>query len=169
MFTPQCHWRDHQLRIGLQTFCDDLIGTLHTQHLRAAGIVSQVRCKTYNSTTSVFQMGMGVFSPVCLPLHFLSMFCSAHSSPLIHVPALVWLPCSLVPRGSFISSPPIFYSSASVLLWLCPSLVLPLCPCDSHGLAMPSAPSHFLLLPLPSLTLLLSLQTETPLSIFPPL
>lgn len=111
-------------------------------------------------------MAMGKCLLSCLPLHFLSMFfCSAHSSSLMHLPAH---PCPLFPMAP--SAPHLPYSTVLPLSSSgCPSLALPLCPCDSHGLAVPSAPSHFLLLPLPSLTPLLSLQTETPLSIFPPL
>lgn len=122
----------------------------------------------FSDSTSVvpIQMGMGkclfsCLSAPSLPFHVVLL------SPFFYTNAPSCSSLPLVPHGSFSSPPPISYTC--VLLWLCPSLALPLCPCDSHGPAVPSAPSHFLLLPLPSLTLLLSLQKETPLSIFPPL
>lgn len=104
-------------------------------------------------------------SPGPLGLHFLSMFCSAYSSQLMHLPTHLY---PLFPTAP--SAPHLPYStllalssSAFILPWL------PVCPCDSHGLALPSAP---LLLPTPPTRLrepcCYLLQAETPLSIFPP-
>lgn len=58
--------------------------------------------------------------------------------------------CSFHPLFPVSPPSPISYPCVSILLWLCPSPASPLCPCDSHGPAVPSAPSHFLLLPLPA-------------------
>lgn len=131
----------HQLRTGLQTFCDALVGTWYTQDLRRSpGIVSRqdLRCITLPVLLS-FKWGWEKCLPSWLsgpPLSFhvllLSLLLSTDAPPYSSLP--------LVPHGSFSSLPPVFHSSGSVLLCLCPSLTLQLCPYDSHSLALPSAP-----------------------------
>lgn len=110
------------------------------------------------------QMGVGkcllsCLSPPSLPFHvLLSPFLSTNAPS-----------CSSLPLFPMAPSASRILHFCLCPLWLCPSLALPLCPCHSHGPAVPSAPSHFLLLlPLPRLTLLLSLQTAgNPVEHFP--
>lgn len=127
---------DNQLKIVLQIFCDDLVGTWYTRDLRRAPEIvygQDLRCVSLPVLLS-FKWGweeclLSWLSGPPLPFQF---------SSLMHLPAHL---CS------FNSLPPIFHSFGSVLLRLSLSLALPLCPCDSHGLALPSA---LLTLPTPT-------------------
>lgn len=84
---------------------------------------------------------LSCLSALSLPFHVLLL------SPFLFTtsPSCPSLP--LVPMALSAPHPHILHILRSCL---CPSLALPLCPCDSHGPAVPSAPSHFLLLPHPA-------------------
>jgi len=159
----------HQLRTKLQAFCDDLVGTSHTQDLRRApGIVfrQDLRCITLPVLQSFKceweKCLLSWPSDPALAFHGLLL------SPLLSTDAPSFSSLPLMSHGSFSSPPPIFHSSGSVLLCLRPSLALPRCPYDSHGLASPSAPLTSYASPSLAWTLLLLLQAETPRSVFPP-